>query len=50
MLDENDEDIGPVYNKNYIMTLYVMIFILVGHYFFVNLFTGAIFLNFIKAH
>ena len=50
LLEGFDPEVGPVYNNSSIIIYFIIFFILIGHYFLINLYTGAIFLNFIKAH
>lgn len=49
-IDGDVAEIGPSFDNNYILSLYFIMFMLVGTYFFLNLFIGAICYHFDKSH
>lgn len=48
-IDGDDETKGPSINNNYIVSIFFIAFILVGSFFFANLFIGAICYHFDKS-
>jgi len=48
-LDVTGENLGPTLNNNNISMIFFIIFIMVGSFFFLNFFTGVLFLKFMQA-
>lgn len=48
--DANEDSVGPIKDGNILIAYYFIAFILIGSFFFLNLFTGAICYHFDKAH
>jgi len=48
-IDGDQASIGPSLNNNYLISLYYVVFIWIGTFFFLNLFVGAICYHFDKS-